>query len=97
MGEHHALGMSRRARCRHDQRVAVLDPDAVGECSLVAVRAHDPRRTQCVEEHLSCDRRQPGVEWGRSIARVPDGLERIDEADATGQVECYELRHRTAA
>ena len=97
MGEHDALGLTRRARGRHDQRVTVLDPDAVGQCMLLAVRADNPRRAQRVEQHLARHRGQPGIERSRGIARVPNGLECIDEADATGKVECDELRHRPVA
>ena len=71
--------------------------DAVGQRVLLAVRADDPRRAQRVEQHLRAARGQPGVERSRGIAGVPDGPQCIDEADATGKVECDELRHRPVA
>ena len=97
MGEHDAFGLTRRTRRRDDQRVTVLDPDAVGERALLTVRAHNARRAQCVEQHPSRGRGQPGVERSRGIARVPNCPQCIDEADATGKVECDELRHRPVA
>ena len=97
MGEHDALGTTRRARRRDDERVAVFDPDAVRERALLTVGAHNARRAQGVEQHLARGRGQPGVEGSRGVARVPNCLQSIDEADATGKVECDELRHRPVA
>jgi hypothetical protein len=97
MSEHDALGMTRRARRRDHQRVAVLDADAVGERALLTVRAHNARRAQRVEQHLSCRPREPGIERSHGIARVPNGPQGIEEADATGEVECDELRQRPVA
>ena len=97
MGEHDALGMTRRARGGDDQRVAVLDSDAVGKRVLLSVRAHNPRGAQCVEQDLARHRGEPGVQRSGGIARVPNGPQSIDEADAAGKVECDELRHRPVA
>ena len=65
VGEHDALGMTRRARGGDDQRVALLDPDAVAQRVLLAVGAHDPRGAQCVEQHLA---RRSGAAVGSSGA-----------------------------
>ena len=97
VGEDDTFGIARRARCRHHERVALLDGDAVGERMLLAVRADDPRGAQRVEHHVARGEREPWVEGSGGIAGVPDGLEGIDEADATGKVECDELRHRPVA
>ena len=97
VGEHDTLGVTRCARGRDDQRVAVLDADAVGQRMLFPVRADNPRRAQRVEQHLARDRGQPWIERSGGIAGVPNGPECIDEADATGKVECDELRHRPVA
>ena len=61
------------------------------------VRADNPCRSQRVEEHLARQGGEPWIERCGSIARVPNGPERIDEADAAGKVECDELRHRPVA
>ncbi len=97
MGEHDSFGLTRSARCRDDQRVAVLDPDTVCERSLFTIGAHNAGRAQRVEQYLARRRRQSGIEWSRGVARVPDRLESIDEADAARKVECDELRHRPVA
>ena len=97
MGQHDALGTTRRARCGDDQRVAVLDPDAVRQRVLLTIGTHNARGAQCVEQYLARDRWQTGIQGSRGIARIPNGLESIDEADATGKVECDELRHRPVA
>ena len=91
------LGRPDGARRRDDQCVAVLDPDAVRQRTLLTIGAHNARRAQGVEQHLARRRGQPGVEGSRGIARVPNRLQSIDEADATGKVECDELRHRPVA
>jgi hypothetical protein len=95
--EHDTFGLTRCARGGHDQSIALLDADAIGKRMLFPVRADNPGRTQGVEQHLARHRWQPGIERRRGIARVPNGPERIDEADAPGKIECDELRHRTSA
>ena len=97
VGEHDTLGLTRCARGRDDQGVAVLDADAVGQRMLLPVRADNPRRAQRVEQHLARHWREPWIERSRGIARVPNGPQSIDEADAAGKVECDELRHRPVA
>ena len=61
------------------------------------VRADNPRRAQRVQEYLARNRWEARVQWSRGIARVPNGPECIDEADAAGKVECDELWHRPVA
>ena len=95
--EHDTFGLTRCARRRDDQGVALLDADAVVQRMLLPVRADNPRRAQRVEQHLARHRWQPGIERRGGIARVPNGPECIDEADATRKVECDELRHRPVA
>ena len=95
VGEHDAFGLARRARRGHHHRVALLDANAVGERMLIPVGAHDAGGTQRVEHHLSRRGGKPWVERSSGIAGVPDGPQRIDEADAPGEVECDELRHRS--
>ena len=97
MGEHGGLWVTRCARGGDDQRVAFLHTDAIAQCVLFPVRAHNAGRPQGIEEHLARHRRQSWIERRGSIARVPNGPECIDEADAAGKVECDELRHRPVA
>ena len=68
----HALGLTRRPRCRHHQRVADLDRNAVGQFALFAVRADDARWSQRIEQDPLGHRGQPGIEGCRRIAGVPD-------------------------
>ena len=68
---------------------------AVGERMLVPVGTDDAGGTQRVEHHLARRGGKPWVEGSSGIAGIPDGAQRIDEADATGKVECDELRHRS--
>ena len=97
VGEHDPLGVTRRARRRDDQRVALLDPDAVRKRVLFPVGADDPGRAQRVEHDLAGSEREPRVERSGGVAGVPDGPERIDKAHPTREVECDELRHRPVA
>ena len=46
-----------------------------------------------VKGRLSCRAGQPAVEREGSIARIPDALQRIDEALAPGEVDRNEARH----
>ena len=81
VGEHDTLGLTRRARGRDDERVAVLDR----RCRRAARAARRPSPTIRVGRRASSSarsrrRRQAWVEGSRGVAGVPDGSERVDEA-----------------
>ena len=94
VGEHDPFGLTRGARGGDDERVALLDGLTVGQGVLLAVGTHDAARSQGVEHGPARHAGQSRVEGCRGVAGVPDGAERIDEAHATGEVECDELGHR---
>ena len=85
VGRARRLGLSRRARRRDDQCVALGHRDPVDECVLLAVGAHDAGRAERLEHRRAGGRREPGVERGGGVAGVPDGPERIDKAHPPGR------------
>lgn len=93
MCEDDPLGLSRRARGGDDEGVAGLDGLSIGQGMLLAVGSDDPCRPQRVEHGAPRHAGQPGVEWRRGVARVPDGAQCVDESHATWEVECDELWH----
>ncbi len=97
MREDDSLGLTRGARGRDHEGVAVGDGPAVGQRVLLAVGGDDTGRAQRVEHDPARRAGQPRVEGSSGVTGVPDGAQRVDEPNPAGEVECDELGHRPVA
>ena len=92
VGEDDRAGRGRRARGRHDERVAGLDPAAVGAADLALV-GDAPRRRQRVELGRARGSAESGVQHARRVAVRPDPLEERAERGTLDDVDRDELGH----
>jgi hypothetical protein len=93
VGEHDAFGFTGRSTRGHDECISLLDREPICQMVLTAIGAHDAGRSEGGQERVPGRPGQARIERCGSVAGVPDGPQRIDEARSPGKVECDEFRH----